>query len=104
MQSTIEVDSLDLAKTQVVLVTSYGTMTLGFLPDKAPNHVRNFLELSRSGFYAGTAFHRILPNFAGANRALQPWVACDLWDPDRRERLRFAVVVHPSVRERASQN
>lgn len=63
MQSTIDVDALDLAESRVVLVTAYGTMVLGFMPEVAPNHVRNFLELSAKGFYDGTAFHRILRGF-----------------------------------------
>ena len=28
-----------------------------------PNHVENFIELSRDGFYDGTLFHRIIPGF-----------------------------------------
>ena len=34
-----------------------------FWPDVAPNHVRNFLKLAQSGFYDGTAFHRVIKNF-----------------------------------------
>ena len=56
----IDIDALDLARSQVVLVTNLGRMTLTFAPDLAPNHVRNFLELSRSGFYDGTRFHRVV--------------------------------------------
>jgi len=32
-------------------------------PEVAPNTVRNFLSLARSGFYDGTIFHRIVPGF-----------------------------------------
>ena len=32
-------------------------------PDIAPNTVRNFLSLARSGFYEGTIFHRVIPGF-----------------------------------------
>lgn len=32
-------------------------------PDIAPNTVRNFLSLARSGFYDGTIFHRVIPGF-----------------------------------------
>lgn len=62
-QTTIDVDALDLARTRVLLVTSHGTMSLTFLPDKAPAHVRNFVELSKSGFYDGTTFHLILKDY-----------------------------------------
>ncbi len=61
--SKVDLDKLDLAKTQVVLVTNHGEMTLSFRPDKAPKHVRNFLELCKSGFYDGTKFHRVIRNF-----------------------------------------
>jgi cyclophilin family peptidyl-prolyl cis-trans isomerase len=43
--------------------TNHGTITLELYPDLAPNHVRNFLSLSRSGFYEGSLFHRVIPGF-----------------------------------------
>jgi peptidyl-prolyl cis-trans isomerase B (cyclophilin B) len=48
---------------QVVLQTSRGVMVAEFWPDVAPQHVRNFLALSQSGFYDGTLFHRVIPGF-----------------------------------------
>jgi len=53
----------DLAKYRAVLETSLGNITLEFMPDLAPNHVRNFLRLSDAGVYDRTAFHRIVPGF-----------------------------------------
>ena len=32
-------------------------------PDWAPNHVRNFLKLTASGWFNGTAFHRMVKDF-----------------------------------------
>lgn len=32
-------------------------------PGIAPNTVRNFVSLIQSGFYNGTIFHRVIPNF-----------------------------------------
>lgn len=32
-------------------------------PKVAPNTVRNFIDLSDKGFYNGTIFHRVIPNF-----------------------------------------
>lgn len=32
-------------------------------PEIAPNTVRNFIALARSGFYNGTIFHRVIPGF-----------------------------------------
>lgn len=43
--------------------TNYGTITLGLLPDIAPETVRNFESLARSGFYDGLLFHRVIPGF-----------------------------------------
>src|SRR6266581_2059190 len=42
-----------------VIKTSEGEMVAEFWPDVAPNTVENFKKLARSGFYDGTAFHRI---------------------------------------------
>jgi peptidyl-prolyl cis-trans isomerase B (cyclophilin B) len=61
--SKIDLAALDMAKTQVVLVTNYGEMTLSFRPDKAPKTVENFLKLCKEGFYDGTKFHRVIRNF-----------------------------------------
>jgi peptidyl-prolyl cis-trans isomerase B (cyclophilin B) len=53
----------DLSKYQVILRTVRGDITVKFWPDVAPNHVRNFLDLSYTGFYKGTTFHRVIPGF-----------------------------------------
>jgi cyclophilin family peptidyl-prolyl cis-trans isomerase len=53
----------DLARYRAVLETSHGPITLAFLPDKAPGHVRNFLRLASLGAYDGTAFHRVVRGF-----------------------------------------
>jgi peptidyl-prolyl cis-trans isomerase B (cyclophilin B) len=53
----------ELAQYRAVLETSLGNITIEFLPDKAPNHVRNFLRLASAGVYDRTAFHRVVPGF-----------------------------------------
>jgi len=53
----------ELAAYRAVLETSLGNITVEFLPDKAPNHVRNFLRLAAAGVYDRTAFHRVVPGF-----------------------------------------
>ena len=53
----------DLAQYRAVLETSRGPVTLEFLPDRAPEHVRNFLRLAAAGVYDGTSFHRIVRGF-----------------------------------------
>lgn len=60
--STESVD--ELAQFQAVLETSSGPITIGFMPDKAPEHVRNFLRLAQAGVFDGMAFHRVVRGFA----------------------------------------
>jgi len=47
----------------VVMETSMGTMKLELYPDKAPITVQNFLSYVDKGFYDGTIFHRVIPDF-----------------------------------------
>lgn len=46
-----------------VIETSKGRLVLEFWPDVAPKTVENFKKLAKSGFYDGTAFHRIIAGF-----------------------------------------
>ncbi len=48
---------------KAIISTRHGDITLEFLPEIAPNHVKNFLELAKSGFYDKTLFHRVIPDF-----------------------------------------
>ena len=43
--------------------TKFGDINLEFFEDKAQNHVKNFLDLARSGAYNQAAFHRVIPGF-----------------------------------------
>ena len=52
-----------LSSYRAVLETSMGAITVSFTPDKAPNHVRNFLRLAQAGVYDGMAFHRVVKGF-----------------------------------------
>ena len=45
------------------LHTTAGEIDIRFFPDVAPNHVKNFIDLAKSGFYDGTKFHRTIPDF-----------------------------------------
>ena len=51
------------ANPQVEMKTSAGTIVLELYPEKAPKTVANFLEYTKSGFYKGTIFHRVIQNF-----------------------------------------
>jgi peptidyl-prolyl cis-trans isomerase B (cyclophilin B) len=62
----------EMAAWHVVLETSKGDITLTFRPDKAPEHVRNFLRLAQSGAYDGTTFHRVVRGFVIQGGMLSP--------------------------------
>ena len=51
------------AKEVAVMKTSEGEMVIEFWPEVAPKTVENFKKLASSGFYDGTAFHRIIKGF-----------------------------------------
>jgi peptidyl-prolyl cis-trans isomerase B (cyclophilin B) len=46
-----------------VMETGRGTIELELFADEAPNTVANFEKLANAGFYDGTKFHRVIPNF-----------------------------------------
>ena len=48
---------------KAIIHTDFGDITLRFFPKLAPNHVNNFIELTKTGFYNGTIFHRVIPGF-----------------------------------------
>jgi peptidyl-prolyl cis-trans isomerase B (cyclophilin B) len=43
--------------------TSRGRIVCELYPKDAPNTVNNFVFLAREGFYDGTKFHRVIPDF-----------------------------------------
>jgi peptidyl-prolyl cis-trans isomerase A (cyclophilin A) len=51
------------AAQKVRLATSAGDIVLQLDRDKAPKSVDNFLAYVKSGHYAGTVFHRVIPTF-----------------------------------------
>ena len=48
---------------RAVIETKFGEIELELLSDKAPGHVKNFVDLAQKGFYDGTTFHRVIPGF-----------------------------------------
>ena len=52
-----------LSDVRAVIETTYGEIEIKFYPEKAPNHVKNFVKLAKDGFYDGTIFHRVIPGF-----------------------------------------
>jgi len=47
----------------VALMTNFGEIQIEFYKDQAPKTVNNFISLVEKGFYDGTKFHRVIPNF-----------------------------------------
>ena len=52
-----------MSETTATIETKFGNIELRFFPDVAPNHVNNFIDLAKKGFYDGTLFHRVIPKF-----------------------------------------
>jgi peptidyl-prolyl cis-trans isomerase B (cyclophilin B) len=47
----------------VALETSHGRILLELYADKAPKTVESFLQYVKAGFFDGTIFHRVIPDF-----------------------------------------
>jgi peptidyl-prolyl cis-trans isomerase B (cyclophilin B) len=60
----------DLATYRAVLDTSAGPITIEFFPEKAKEHVRQFLRLADAGVYNNVAVHRVAPGFVIQTGAL----------------------------------
>ncbi|MDP6538046.1 MAG: peptidylprolyl isomerase [Planctomycetota bacterium] len=48
---------------RVRLSTAEGDIVVALYPDRAPEHVANFLKLCGEGYYDGTRFHRVRQSF-----------------------------------------
>jgi len=49
--------------TEAFIETNFGDIKIKLLPEIAPETVRNFITLTKSSFYDGTLFHRVIPKF-----------------------------------------
>ncbi len=47
----------------VTMETTLGNIKIELFEKEAPLSVKNFLEYTKSGFYSGTIFHRVIPGF-----------------------------------------
>ncbi len=47
----------------MILELKYGKVEIELYPDKAPNHVKRFKELSNQGKYDNVVFHRVIDGF-----------------------------------------
>jgi cyclophilin family peptidyl-prolyl cis-trans isomerase len=83
--------SIDELRKTVTLKTTLGVIKIKMEPDWAPNHVRSFLRLASTGWYNGTAFHRIAKGFVvqggvGTSRATAHYA--DRWVTPLRAEFR----------------
>lgn len=53
----------ELAAYRAILDTSLGEIAIEFTPEKAPEHVRQFLRLASAGVFDGTSWHRVVKGF-----------------------------------------
>src|SRR6266571_1868387 len=60
-QTQENISPKEAAELEAVITTDLGVIRFEFFPDKAPKHTTEFIRLARSGFYDGSAFHRLLP-------------------------------------------
>lgn len=58
-----ETRQMDAGPKKVKLTTSMGDIVIELNEDAAPVSVKNFLRYVEEGFYDGTIFHRVIPNF-----------------------------------------
>ena len=52
-----------MSETKAIIETKFGNIELKFFSEGAPQHVTNFVDLAKKGFYDGTTFHRVIPGF-----------------------------------------
>src|SRR5579864_6127289 len=50
-------------KYQAIFHTERGDIHVNLFTDRAPKTVNNFVFLARDGFFNGTTFHRVIPDF-----------------------------------------
>ncbi len=55
--------NLEQSKVSAVIKTNRGNITIALFPEQAPRTVKNFIELSKKGYYDGIIFHRVIPDF-----------------------------------------
>lgn len=58
-----ETGTTDYNMIKAIIKTEKGDMTVNFYEKDAPNTVKNFVDLSKKGFYNGLTFHRVIPDF-----------------------------------------
>jgi cyclophilin family peptidyl-prolyl cis-trans isomerase len=81
---------------RVKLTTTKGEITLELFENEAPQSVANFLTLVKQGFFNGSPFHRVLPQFMAQGGAKTDdgqggpgyTIRCECYRPDYRRHFR----------------
>ncbi|UDM73757.1 peptidylprolyl isomerase [Vagococcus fluvialis] len=55
--------NLDSSTVTALIKTNRGDIKVALFPEQAPKTVKNFIELSKKGYYDGVIFHRVIPDF-----------------------------------------
>lgn len=63
MRNLVQHKDLAGEYSRAVIKTNKGDITVEFYSGLSPVTVNNFLNLSQQGFYDGTKFHRVIPDF-----------------------------------------
>ncbi len=63
MMAALSAAAVALGTTRAEIKTSLGAIEVELDEAKAPVTVKNFVDYAKSGFYAGTIFHRVIPGF-----------------------------------------
>jgi cyclophilin family peptidyl-prolyl cis-trans isomerase len=84
----------DKALPRVKLTTTKGDVVLELFEDQAPNTVASFISLVEKGYYNGSDFHRVIPNFMaqvgmpgegfGGLQGPGYTIKCECYRPDAR--------------------
>lgn len=60
------------ANPKIKIETTLGNITLELDATKAPTSTENFISYVKDGFYDGTIFHRVIPNFMAQGGGMKP--------------------------------
>jgi cyclophilin family peptidyl-prolyl cis-trans isomerase len=95
---------------RVKFTTSKGEVTLELFENQAPQTVANFITLVKQGFYDGSPFHRVLPEFMAQGGAKTDdgqggpgyTIACECYRPDYRRHFRGTLSMAHAGRDTGS--
>ena len=83
----------------VTLETSHGNISIELNEEKAPITVKNFLSYVNDGFFDGTIFHRVIPNFMIQGGGFMPGMVqkkCE--DPISQDQGNSGIFGKPPIR------